>query len=136
METKTFTPDHYQITYLLNQEKKTFKEYLLSNAEKPLLTDLIRIEKNNGYNSIKGADNLLRIRNAPNWSKCILTGLRPTGTPDLYYSDLPVNGVKSLVVVFLPKDGKKVILRVCKQFYPIGNPDYRKRLINHIIENF
>lgn len=132
---KTFTPDNYKLSYSLNQEKKTFREYLLSSAEMPLLTDLIRIEKNNGYNSITGAENLLRIRNAPNWTKCTLTGLRPTGTPDFYYSDLPVKGVKSLIVVFLPNDGKTVFLRVCKQFYPNTPPD-RQRIINTIITNF
>ena len=135
METKTFIPDNYKLTYLLNQEKKTFREYLLNSAEKPLLTSLIRIEKNNGYNSIVGADNLLRIRNATNWSKCALTGLRPTGTPDFYYSDLPVNGVKSLIVVYLPKDGENVILRVCKQFYPYTPAD-RQRIIYTIIKKF
>lgn len=42
---KTFTPDNYKLSYSLNQEKKTFREYLLNSAEIPLLTDLIRIEK-------------------------------------------------------------------------------------------
>ena len=132
-----FTPDNFKLTYKLNDVKKTFRQYELHTAEIPnLLPDLIRTEKYNGYNSISGAENLLRVRNAKNWTKCNLAGLRPTETPDFYYSDLPVNGVKSLIVVFIPDDTETVILRVCKQFYPKGNPDYRTRLINHLINIF
>lgn len=132
-----FKPDNYKVTYLLDEVKKTFRQYLLHSADlSGLLPDLIRTEKNNGFNSITGAENLLRIRNAPNWTKCTLTGLRPTGTPNFYYSDLPVNGVKSLVVVLMPADGETIVFRVCKQFYPKGNPNFRTRLVNEIIKNF
>ena len=114
-----FTPDNYKLTYSLDTVKKTFRQYLLQSADIPgLLPELIRTEKNNGFNSITRAENLLRIRNSGNWTKCTLTGLRPTQTPNLYYSDLPVNGVKSLIVVFVPDDAGVVVLRVCKQFYP------------------
>ena len=133
----TFTPDNYKISYLLTETKKTFKNYEQQTAEKPhLLPETVRIVKNNGYNSITGAENLLRIRNATNWNKCTLTGLRPTGTPNFYYCDLPVNGVKSLIVVNVPPDAESIVLRVCKQFYPKDNPTYRTWLINHIISNF
>ncbi|UFK98826.1 hypothetical protein [Kaistella faecalis] len=132
-----FYPDNYKLVYGIETVKKTFRQYLLNSADIPgLLPDLIRTEKNNGFNSISGAENLLRIRNATNWTKCTLAGLRPTGTPNFYYSDLPVNGVKSLIVVFVPDDWETVVLRVCKQFYPKGNPDYRNRLIKQLINNF
>lgn len=131
-----FKPDNYKITYSLNEVKKTFRQYLLHSADiQGLLPDLIRTEKNNGFNSISGAENLLRIRNTNNWTKCTLAGLRPTGTPNFYYSDLPVKGVKSLVVVFVPNDWETVVLRVCKQFYPY-TPKDRETIINEIIKNF
>lgn len=134
---KTFTPNNYKLSYELDDVKKTFRQYRLKTAEIPdLLPDLIRLEKNNGYNSTTGADNLLKIRNASNWTKCTLTGLRPTGTPNFYYSDLPVNGVKSLIVVFIPDDWETVVLRVCKQFYPHQNPTLRTKIVNEIIKNF
>lgn len=132
----TFTPDNYRLTYTLETVKKTFHQFTLQCADRPgLLPDLIRLEKNNGFNSITGADNLLRIRNANNWTKCTLTGLRATGTPNFYYSDLPVKGVKSLIVVFIPNDWETVVLRVCRQFYP-HIPTDRTRIINEIIKNF
>lgn len=133
----TFTPDNYKLTYSLDQVKKTFRQYRLHPVAfaPELLPDLIRTQKNNGYNSITGAENLLIIRNANNWTKCTLTGLRPTGTPNFYYSDLPVKGVKSLIVVFIPNDWETVVLRVCRQFYP-HIPTDRTRIINEIIKNF
>lgn len=133
---KTFTPDHYKLTYTLDGVKKTFRQYKLHSADRPdLLPDLIRTQKNNGCNSITGAENLLIIRNALNWTKCNLTGLRPTGTPNFYYSNLPVKGVKSLAVVFVPDNAETVVLRVCKQFYPHVAID-RQKIINLIIQKF
>ena len=135
--TKTFIPDNYKLSYELDDVKKTFRQYRIKTAEIPdLLPELIRLEKNNGYNSSTGADNLLKIRNTSNWTKCTLTGLRPTGTPNFYYSDLPVKGVKSLIVVFIPPAAEDVILRVCKQFYPHQNPTFRTEIVNEIIKNF
>ena len=131
-----FNPDNFKLVYGIDTVKKTFRQYLLQSADRPgLLPELIRTEKNNGFNSITGAENLLRIRNANNWTKCNLAGLRPTGTPNFYYSDLPINGVKSLIVVFIPDDWEKVVLRVCKQFYP-HTPADRQRIINEIIKTF
>ena len=132
-----FTPDTYRLVYGIDTVKKTFRQYVLYSADRSgLLPDLIRTEKNNGFNSITGAENLLRIRNTNNWTKCNLAGLRATGTPNFYYSDLPVNAIKSLILVYVPDDWETMVLIVCKQFYPKGNPDYRNRLIQHLINNF
>lgn len=135
MKTATiYIPDSYKLAYTLDEVKKTFAQFKLQSAEKPLLSELIRLERNNGYNSISGANLLLRIRNATNWSKCTLSGLRPTETDNFYYSDLPINGVKSLCVVKY-SDGETIEVRACKQFYPL-NPTDRTRLVKHLIQNF
>lgn len=132
---KTFIPDSYKQVYSLDEVKKTFAQYRLQTSEKDVLPELIRIEKNNGYNSITGANTLLRIHNGNVWSKCTLTGLRPTETDDFYYSDLPVKGVKSLCIVKYQPDCEGIEIRVCKQFYPHNATD-RSRLVNAIIQNF
>ena len=119
----------------LVEEFLFFKQYKLQSAEIPLLPELVRLEKNNGYNSITGADNLLRIRNANNWSKCTLTGLRPTETKYFYYSDLPIHGVKSLCVIKYTPETEIIEIRVCKQFYPYNSHE-RTRIVNTIIQNF
>lgn len=132
---KTFIPDNYKLSFVFDIEKKTFKQYKLLSAEIKILPDLIRLEKNNGYNSITGADNLLRIRNATNWSKCTLSGLRPTGFTNFYYSDLPINGVKSLCIIRYTPETEIIEIKACKQFYP-HNPTERTRIVNAIIQNF
>lgn len=131
---KTFIPDSYKLSYILETEKKTFKQFILQSAELPLLPDLIRLEINNGFNKIKDADMLLRIRNATNWRECSIAGLRQiNGAKGFYYSDLIIENKKSLIVVKL--DDNSIQIRVCKQFYPITPPD-RQRIINYIINNF
>ena len=136
MKTATnYIPDSYKLTYILDEVKKTFAQFKQQSAEKQLLSELIRLEKNNGYNSISGANLLLRIRNATNWSKCTLTGLRPTETDNFYYSDLPIQGVKSLCVIKYLSDVGTIEIRACKQFYPHNATD-RTRLVKHLIQNF
>ena len=136
MSTKTFIPDSYKTTFIFDIEKKTYAQFRESDTSaKKLLPSLIRLERNNGYNSITGANLLLRIRNANNWSKCTITGLRSTDNEMFFYSDLPINGKKSLCVVKYPPDGQTIEIRVCRQFYPM-NPTDRARLVKHLVQNF
>ena len=128
-----YIPDHYGMVYKLDEVKKSFRQYRLSNYEKVAFSELVRTEKNNGYNSTTGAENLFKIRDATNWSKCTITGLRPTGTPGFYYADLPINGKKSLFVAYIPEDWESVFIRICPQFYPY-NATERNRLVKHLID--
>jgi hypothetical protein len=128
-----YIPDNYGMVYKLDEVKKSFRQYRLSNYEKVAFSELVRTEKNNGYNSTTGAENLFKIRDATNWSKCTITGLRPTGTPGFYYADLPINGKKSLFVAYIPEDWESVFIRICPQFYPY-NATERNRLVKHLID--
>ena len=128
-----YIPDHYGMVYKLDEVKKSFRQYRLSNYEKIAFSELIRTEKNNGYNSTTGAENLLKIRDKTNWSKCTITGLRPAGTQGFYYADLPINGKKSLFVAYISEDWESVFIRICPQFYPY-NATERNRLVKHLID--
>ena len=129
----TYIPDHYGMVYKLDEVKKSFRQYRLSNYEKIAFSELVRTEKNNGYNSTTGAENLLKIRDKTNWSKCTITGLRPAGTPGFYYADLPINGKKSLFVAYISEDWESVFIRICPQFYPY-NATERNRIVKHLID--
>ena len=129
----TYTPDNYGMLYTLDEVKKSFRQYKLSNYEKIAFSELIRIEKNNGYNSTTGAENLFKIRDTTNWSKCTITGLRPTETPNFYYADLPIKGKKSLFVAYISEDWESVFIRICPQFYPY-NATERNRIVKHLID--
>ncbi len=124
-------PKHYGMVYTVDDVKKSFRQYRLSSFERSLLPELIRTEKNNGYNSTTGAENLLKIRDTNNWSKCTITGLRPAGSQRFYYGDLPVNGQKSLVVCHLSEDSETIHIRICPQFYP-KHPVQRQDIIVRI----
>ena len=128
-----YIPDNYGMVYKLDEVKKSFRQYKLSTYEKIAFSELVRTEKNNGYNSTTGAENLLKIRDKTNWSKCTITGLRPTGTLGFYYADLPINGKKSLFVAYIPEDWESVFIRICPQFYPY-NATERNRLVKHLID--
>ena len=128
-----YIPDHYGMVYKLDEVKKSFRQYKLSTYEKIAFSELIRTEKNNGYNSTTGAENLFKIRDTTNWSKCTITGLRPTGTPNFYYADLPIKGKKSLFVAYISEDWESVFIRICPQFYPY-NATERNRLVKHLID--
>ena len=129
----TYIPDHYGMVYKLDEVKKSFRQYRLSNYEKIAFSELVRTEKNNGYNSTTGAENLLKIRDKTNWSKCTITGLRPTETPNFYYADLPIKGKKSLFVAYISEDWESVFIRICPQFYPY-NATERNRIVKHLID--
>lgn len=129
----TYTPDHYGMVYRLDEVKKSFRQYKLSHYEKIVFSELIRTEKNNGYNSTTGADNLLKIRNTTNWSKCTITGLRPEAPKGFYYADLPIKEKKSLFVAYIPEDWETIYIRICPQFYPYNAID-RKRIVQEIIQ--
>ena len=133
MMATTYTPDHYGMVYLLDEVKKSLRQYKLSNYEKIAFSELIRTEKNNGYNSTTGAENLLKIRDTTNWSKCTITGLRPTETPNFYYADLKIKEKKSLFVVYISDDWETIYIRICPQFYPFNATD-RTRIVKEIIK--
>ena len=129
----TYTPDHYGMYYELDEVKKSFRQYKLKTFQKIAFSELIRTEKNNGYNSTTGAENLLKIRDTTNWSKCTISGLRPTGTKGFFYADLPIKGKKSLFVAYIPEDWGWIYIRICPMFYPFV-PTERTRIINTIIQ--
>ncbi len=136
MKKSAFIPDYYLLSYNKESERKTYVQFKIIFAEKKLLTNLIRIEKNNGYNKIKDAQRLLRIRNKNNWQKCNLTGLRETFVKNFYYADVFIDGVKSLSVVKLSENFDEVHIRICRKFYPENNPHYRAEIVKHIISNW
>ena len=128
-----YIPDNDGMVYKLDEVKKSFRQYKLSTYEKIAFSELIRTEKNNGYNSTTGAENLFKIRDTTNWSKCTITGLRPTETPNFYYADLPIKGKKSLFVAYISEDWESVFIRICPQFYPY-NATERNRIVKHLID--
>lgn len=126
-------PICYSLVYGIDEVKKTFVQYKLTASNRALLPDLIRLEENNGYNSISGANTLLKIRDASNWKLCTITGLRPTNTANFYYADLIINKKKSLIICYISTDKDVINLLVCPEWYPL-NPNQRESIVSVLIE--
>jgi hypothetical protein len=126
------------IIYQLDEVKKTFRQYkrkdIKPNRKDHFLSELIRIEKNNGYNSFTGMSNLLRIRNTSNWVKCTVLGLRPTGTANFYYTGLLVKSGNALCIVHYELSNEEIEIRIFPEFYPCAKHDLHTR-IREIITN-
>ncbi|MDR6405883.1 MULTISPECIES: hypothetical protein [Chryseobacterium] len=110
------------IIYQLDEVKKTFRQYRKQNIQPigkdDFLPELLRIEKNNGYNTYSGLNNFLRLRDASNWSICTKLGLKPTGISPFYCTDVFVENKKVLCIVCYPKESLTIELSIFPGFYP------------------
>ncbi|ALR29404.1 hypothetical protein ATE47_02130 [Chryseobacterium sp. IHB B 17019] len=120
------------IIYQLDEVKKTFRQYRKQNIQSTekddFLPELLRIEKNNGYNTYSGFNNFLRLRDASNWSVCTKLGLKPTGISNYYSTDIFVENKKKLCIVCYLKDNQSVELNVFPEFYPCEKSELTEKV--------
>lgn len=132
---------HYQdqksIIYRLDEVKKTFRQYkkadtspnVKDHSEKDhFLPEFLRIEKNNGYNTFRGFNNLLRLRDASNWAVCTRLGLQATGISHFYCTNLFIENKKVLCIVYYPKDNQAIELSIFPKFYPCEKSDFSEKV--------
>lgn len=94
-------------------------------------TDIVKIEKYQGYSNAYNVSHYFRLRDTTNWSTCTTpTGLIKTTKPYLFRGDIrEKNGAKTLLIFRFQED----ILQVFK--YPKGyNP--KGRNLDEIINSF
>jgi len=122
-------------SYKVERVRKQYSVYeltettILNNGNKinPVLTDLIRIEKDRNFH--RASTNLvywLRLRTTNNWSKCPTpTGLFKTSTPNLYYGDYIHNAKKHLLIFQFSKDEQREYLTIdyYLNYCPYVKPD-------------
>lgn len=124
--------EYISIIYQLDKVKKTFRQYkrqgLQQSVKENLFPELIRIEKNNGYNTFSGFNNLLRLRDTSNWSVCTKLGLKPTGTSSFYHTDVFVGNKRNLCIVWYPKDCQLTEFSIFPKFYPCEKSELAERI--------
>lgn len=119
--------------YTIERERKQYNCYQLEKAENPLLTSLLRIEKDRQYNNSKGLEYWLRLRNTNNWSNCkLLTGLYKTKYKNIYFGDARTKQGKQLIIFIFSKDKTKLTI----DYYTTVNYAYLKDNINRLIEMY
>lgn len=120
--------DYTTIIYKLDEVKKTFCQYKKQSEEKSFLPEFLRIEKNNGYNSFSGRNNLLRLRDVSNWSLCTQLGLNPSGINYFYHIDLWQDTIKVLCIVHYPREAQYLKMILFHTFYPCPKIEYNERI--------
>ena len=126
--------------YKIEREKKQYSVYQLTGTivhqrnnfveTNPVLTGLVRIEKDRHYHHSKGFDEWLRIRTTSNWQTSdIVTGLMITNRPGVYFGDYIHNKQKNLLIFRFNEDRTQLTI----DFY-IGYCPYRKPVLTPSLE--
>lgn len=129
-------------------DPETFRDYLLTDKSKlnecNLLTEKIRIERDNGYHRrSRFFEYWLYFRDETNWKRCTKTGLAITNKKLVFAGDIPelINlnqknekgkeweNAKHFIIIEFSPDTKTIVLDVFKNFYP-----QKKELIPLIIK--
>ncbi|AZB18274.1 hypothetical protein EG352_11050 [Chryseobacterium indologenes] len=125
--------NNYQtILYQLDEVRKTFRQYKKGEVTKYVKTitlpEMIRLEKNNGYNTFTGFNNILRLRDASNWSLCTKFGLKPVGISHFYVVDLFVENKKVLCLIYYPREAQIIELIIVREFYPCKKSELAEKV--------
>jgi hypothetical protein len=121
-------PDYVRHVYKVERELKSYTIYSFVEVSrsKNLLTDLIRIEPYRDKSNTTGINDYLRLRDAPNWTKCsLVTGLRKVKDQGIFYGDcrtpnLIGNKSKSLLMFRFSPCGLRLFIYVFRDFYPFN----------------
>lgn len=122
MATRTPVRHTYQV---MNPEQyKEVKHYLISEVTEPrILNEMLNVSKDRQFSKAKNVSYWLKGRNTDQkkWSNPI-TGLKPTGTPFVYFGDIPKKEKgryipKDLLIFKFSENGNDLIIDVYSDFY-------------------
>jgi len=119
----------------INKQSRIFElsetQRLRHNQPNEILTELLRIEKDQGFSKAKDVAYWLRIRNQSNWSKCETpTGFKKTDKPNVFYGDIKTDRGKTLVIFKFQDDESLKIFNYQNGFYP--KKTQLKKIINKL----
>ena len=125
--------------YSLKKELKTLSHYERVKSRyypSPHLTDLIKLEKNRGYNRADNVHNFIYAKKGKYWDKKIISGLIPTPSPNIFYGDIIGldffnKKTKIKLLVFVLSNDKKTMIIDEYDFYPTSTYELR-----HILHKY
>lgn len=89
----------YRFKVVKHNKQDTIYSGLESNPTESFITELVKIERFQGYSNAYNLGLYFRIRNTSNWSKCIqVTGLFKTTRLNVFYGDHRGNNNKTLLL--------------------------------------
>ncbi|RKE04429.1 hypothetical protein [Marinifilum flexuosum] len=109
-------------SYKVERVKKCYTVYQLEPTVDPImLTELIRIEQFRNYSNGTGFLDYLRLKNTSNWQTSeLVTGLKKTDNPNVFYGDRLEGCKRSLVVFVFSKNNELLTIDYYDGYYPFG----------------
>lgn len=107
----------------------TIYQGIEDNAKDSFVTELVKIEKFQGYSNAHNLDLYFRIKDAPSWAKSKrVTGLWKTTRKEAFYGDIKELSIKTLLIFLIGSHGDDLTVYV----YPTGyNPS--RAVIDNLI---
>ena len=107
----------------INKQSRIYElsetQRLRHNQPNEILTERVRIEKDQGFSKAKNVAYWLRIRNQSNWSKCETpTGFKKTKKANVFYGDIETDRGKSLIIFKFENDESLKIFNYQNGYYP------------------
>jgi hypothetical protein len=110
----------YRFKVAKQNKQDTIYIGLETNPNESFITELVKIERFQGYSNAYNLGRYFRIRNASNWAKCKqITGLFKTDRPNVFYGDYKENNIKSLLLFRIDEITENLtVYEYPKGFYP------------------
>ncbi len=95
---------------------------LVNHEPTKFITELVKLERFQGYSKAKNIELYFRLRNESNWSRCeVVTGLFATMDKDVFYGNRKTksDNKRTLLIFRISKDRRNVeIMEFDHGFYP------------------
>jgi hypothetical protein len=121
MESKNTPQPKYVYHFAVNKVNKqdTIYKGKESNPTESIITELVKVERYQGYSNAYNLGLYFRIKNASSWAKSTkLSGLFKTETPGFYYGDIrEPNKKKTLLLFKVDEHGETLTVWEFEQLY-------------------
>lgn len=125
----TGEPMVYRFAVEKVNKQSTIYRMIHANDGRTFMTDLVKIEKFQGYSKAYNAEHYFRLRNCENWNKCEqVTGLWKTTAIGMFFGDRREPQGKRLLLFRFDQTGEEMAVFV----YPSGYYPSRTRIDDHI----
>lgn len=111
----------YQFERIKENKQDSIYQGKESNHTEGIITELVKIERYQGYSNAFNLGLYFRIRNASSWAKSKqITGLWKTSTPGFYYGDIREDNKRKTLLLFSLKDQDKhlTVYQFPNLYYP------------------
>lgn len=141
----------YELNSISSDKRiKDYKKIECSSNELELFTDIVRVEKDNGFHaSSRYYENYLYFRNDTNWKRCNKTGLALTPLKNVFEGNISqvieidaktpkgknFETPQHWVIAHFLKKQKILVIDIFKEFYPVSKDLQKAIVLEHEFYN-